>query len=256
MERRIPVHAGNISEQLPLIEAAPAWEPSATPAATERIALSGRVQLPDPDEARAWAMAAFIGGILLTVAVDMLLLLAALLTSAYRPALVIGAVTWLIPPGFYLCAVAIRFLDRRGFDHRVREAMPPARPRVEVRGAVITANRVDDAMPERVQHLHKLMTLAAWAASEERDADGNIVKPYGAAPRLRRDGKGRRELKVKATGHIIRMEEQQQLNDELKAVGIFQKYPDGWKLADPTWTLEDVISRMKAAFPNEGDDEE
>ena len=51
---------------------------------------------------------------------------------------------------------------------------------------------------------------------------------------------------------MIRLEEQQQLQSELAAVGILKKYPDGWALADPTWTLDDVVDRMEAAF---GDDE-
>jgi len=151
----------------------------------------------------------------------------------------------------------VRFMDRRRVDHRVREAMPAPRPRVEVSqgSAVLKAAKVDDAMSDRERHLHKLMTLATWAASEERDEAGEVVKAYGAAPSLRRDGKGyskyRRAVPVAATGDMIRLEEQQQLQAELQAVGILKKYPDGWGLADPTWTLDDVIDEMKAAFPDE-----
>ena len=134
--------------------------------------------------------------------------------------------------------------------------MPTPRPRVTVQAeTVIQAARVNDAMSERVKHLHKLMTLATWAASEERDEAGEVVKAYGAAPALRRDGKGYgrfcRALTVKATGDTIRLEEQQQLQAELQAVGILKKYPDGWALADPTWTLDDVVDRMEAALGHE-----
>jgi hypothetical protein len=148
-------------------------------------------------------------------------------------------------------------MDRRRVDHRVREAMPTPRPRVEVSQdtAVIKAAKVDDAMSDRERHLHKLMTLATWAASEERDEAGNVVKVYGAAPALRRDGRGygkyRRALPVTATGDTIRLEEQQQLQSELAAVGILRKHSDGWALADPTWTLDDVLDRMEAAFGDE-----
>ena len=44
-------------------------------------------------------------------------------------------------------------------------------------------------MSDRARHLHKLMTLATWAASEERDEAGNVVKVY-ARPR-RCGGTGR-----------------------------------------------------------------
>ena len=258
--RQIPVsYAGGGIEQIALSDPAPAWEPPVGQGSQERgVIMSGRVQLPDPDEARGWAMTGLIGGALVMAAVDLMLVVVALVTQAYTPALAIGSLALLIPPGFYVAPFVIRFLDRRRVDHRVREAMPTPRPRVEVSTdtTVLKAARVDDAMSDRARHLHKLMTLATWAASEERDEAGNVVKVYGAAPALRRDGKGygryRRALTVKATGDTIRLEEQQQLQSELAAVGILKKYPDGWALADPTWTLDDVVDRMEAAF---GDDE-
>lgn len=254
--RQIPVNAGNIFEQiaLPDADSLPPWTPPGKP---ETISMSGRVQLPDPDEARGWAMTGLIGGALVMAAVDLMLVVVALVTQAYAVALAIGALALLIPPAFYVAPFVIRFLDRRRVDHRVREAMPTPRPRVEVSAdtTVLKAARVDDAMSDRARHLHKLMTLATWAASEERDEAGNTVKAYGAAPALRRDGKGYgrycRALTVKATGDVIRLEEQQQLQAELAAVGILKKYPDGWGLADPTWTLDDVVDRMEAAFGDE-----
>ena len=255
--REIPVIAGGRFEQvaLPDVEGLPPWTP---PGKTEpAIAMSGRVTLPDPDEARGWAMTGLIGGALVMAAVDLMLVVVALVTQAYTPALAIGSLALLIPPGFYVAPFAVRFMDRRRVDHRVREAMPTPRPRVEVSQdtAIIKAAKVDDAMSDRARHLHKLMTLATWAASEERDEAGNVVKVYGAAPALRRDGKGygryRRALTVHATGDTIRLEEQQQLQSELAAVGILKKYPDGWALADPAWTLDDVVDRMEAAFGDE-----
>ena len=256
MERQIPVSVGGRFEQVALPDATslPPWTPPGKP---ETISMSGRVQLPDPDEARGWAMTGLIGGALVMAAVDLMLVVVALVTQAYAVALAIGALALLIPPAFYVAPFAVRFADRRRVDHRVREAMPTPRPRVEVSAdtTVLKAARVDDAMSDRARHLHKLMTLATWAASEERDEAGNVVKVYGAAPALRRDGKGygryRRALTVKATGDTIRLEEQQQLQSELAAVGILKKYPDGWALADPTWTLDDVVDRMEAAFGDE-----
>lgn len=250
MDRQIPVRAGNFYDQIALSDAAtlPTWEP---PGKAETISLSGRVQLPDPDEARGWAMTGLIGGALVMVAVDLALLVFALVTSWYGVAVVLGALSLLIPPSFYLAPAAIRFLDRRRVDHRVREAMPAPRPRVEVsQAAVIRAARVEDAPSDRERHIHKLMTLAVWAASEERDEAGNVTKPYGAAPLMRRDGKGRRELTVAATGDVIRLEEQVQLNAELGQVGVFRKGKGGWALADPNWTRDVVINRMEAAFGN------
>jgi hypothetical protein len=219
--------------------------------------MSGRVQLPDPDEARGWAMTGLIGGALVMCAVDLMLVVIALTTQAYAVALALGSLALLIPPGFYVAPFVVRFMDRRRVDHRVREAMPTPRPRVEVQAntAVIRAAKVEDAMSDKARHLHKLMTLATWAASEERDEAGEVVKVYGAAPALRRDGRGYgrfcRALTVKATGDTIRLEEQQTLQAELQAVGILKKYPDGWGLADPTWTLDDVVDRMEAAFGHE-----
>ena len=254
MERQIPVNIGGRLEQVGLADAwtPPAWTP---PGKTEpAIAMSGRVTLPDPDEARGWALTGLIGGALVMAALDLMLVVVALVTQAYAVALAIGALALLIPPAFYVAPFVIRFLDRRRVDHRVREAMPTPRPRVEVSqdSAIVQARRVDDAMSDRARHLHKLMTLATWAASEERDEDGNTVKVYGAAPALRRDGKGYgrycRALTVKATGDTIRLEEQQTLQAELQAVGILRKRADGWALADPTWTLDDVVDRMEAAF--------
>lgn len=254
--RQIPVRAGSASDTITLSDAMPAlaWTPPGKP---DTIAMSGRVELPDPDEARGWAMAALMGGTLLTLALTLALIPVALLLQSYQIAMVGGALLWLIPPGLFLAVVGIRFFDRRRVDHRVREAMPTPRPRVEVSQdtAIIKAAKVDDAMSDRARHLHKLMTLATWAASEERDEAGNVVKVYGAAPALRRDGKGygryRRALTVHATGDTIRLEEQQQLQSELAAVGILKKYPDGWALADPAWTLDDVVDRMEAAFGDE-----
>ena len=251
--REIPVIAGGRFEQvaLPDVEGLPPWTP---PGKEPSIAMSGRVTLPDPDEARGWAMTGLIGGALVMAAVDLMLVVVALVTGVYAPALAIGALALLIPPAFYVAPFAVRFADRRRVDHRVREAMPTPRPRVEVSqdAAVLKASRVEDAMSDRERHLHKLMTLATWAASEERDEAGNVVKVYGAAPALRRDGKGYgrycRALTVKATGDVIRLEEQQQLQAELQAVGILKKRADGWALADPTWTLDDVVDRMEAAF--------
>lgn len=255
MQRQIPVRAGSASDTITLSDAMPAlaWTPPSKP---DTIAMSGRVELPDPDEARGWAMAALIGGTLLSLALTLALIPVALLLQSYQIAVVGGALLWLIPPGLFLAVVGIRFFDRRRVDHRVREAMPTPRPRVEVQdSAVIKAAKVDDAMSDRARHLHKLMTLATWAASEERDEAGNVVKVYGAAPALRRDGKGYgrfcRVLTVQATGDTIRLEEQQQLQSELAAVGILKKYADGWALADPTWTLDDVVDRMEAAFGDE-----
>ena len=247
--RQIPVNAGNISEQVTLPDTwtPPAWEP---PGKAETVSMSGRVQLPDPDEARGWAMTGLIGGALVMCAVDLMLLVAAVTTQAYAVALALGSLALLIPPAFYVAPFAVRFMDRRRVDHRVREAMPTPRPRVEVSqdAAVIQAAKIDDGLSDRARHLHKLMTLATWAASEERDEAGNVVKPYGAAPLMRRDGKGRRELRVRDTGDVIRLEEQVQLNAELGAVGVFRKGKAGWALADPTWTLDDVVDRMEAAF--------
>lgn len=256
MERQIPVSAGGRFEQIALPDATslPAWTPPGKP---ESIAMSGRVQLPDPDEARGWAMTGLIGGALVMCAVDLMLVVIALTTQAYAVALALGSLALLIPPGFYVAPFVVRFMDRRRVDHRVREAMPTPRPRVEVQAntAVIRAAKVDDAMSDKARHLHKLMTLATWAASEERDEAGEVVKVYGAAPALRRDGRGYgrfcRALTVKATGDTIRLEEQQTLQAELQAVGILKKYPDGWGLADPTWTLDDVVDRMEAAFGHE-----
>lgn len=255
--RQIQVTAGGQSEQMTLADAwtPPTWEPPGKPEPS--IAMSGRVTLPDPDEARGWALTGLIGGALVMCSVDLMLIVAALATQAYAVALALGSLALLIPPMFYVTPFAIRFLDRRRVDHRVREAMPTPRPRVEVSQdtAIIKAAKVDDAMSDRARHLHKLMTLATWAASEERDEAGNVVKVYGAAPALRRDGKGygryRRALTVHATGDTIRLEEQQQLQSELAAVGILKKYPDGWALADPAWTLDDVVDRMEAAFGDE-----
>ena len=255
--RQIQVTAGGQSEQMTLADAwtPPTWEPPGKPEPS--IAMSGRVTLPDPDEARGWAMTGLIGGVLVMAAIDLMLVIAALATQTYGPPLVIGSLALLIPPGFYVAPFAVRFMDRRRVDHRVREAMPTPRPRVEVSQdtAIIKAAKVDDAMSDRARHLHKLMTLATWAASEERDEAGNVVKVYGAAPALRRDGKGygryRRALTVHATGDTIRLEEKQQLQSELAAVGILKKYPDGWALADPAWTLDDVVDRMEAAFGDE-----
>ena len=251
--REIPVIAGGRFEQvaLPDVEGLPPWTP---PGKEPSIAMSGRVTLPDPDEARGWAMTGLIGGALVMCAVDLMLVVIALTTQAYAVALALGSLALLIPPTFYVAPFAVRFMDRRRVDHRVREAMPTPRPRVEVSAdtTVLKAARVDDAMSDRERHLHKLMTLATWAASEERGEAGNVVKVYGAAPALRRDGKGYgrycRALTVKATGDVIRLEEQQTLQAELQAVGILKKYPDGWALADPTWTLDDVVDRMEAAF--------
>ena len=253
--RQIPVNAGNTFEQIALPDAGtlPPWTPTGK---AETIAMSGRVTLPDPDEARGWAMTGLIGGFLVMAAVDLMLMIAALATGSYAVTLALGSLALLIPPAFYVAPFVVRFTDRRRVDHRVREAMPTPRPRVAVQAdTVIQAARVNDAMSERVKHLHKLMTLATWAASEERDEAGNVVKAYGAAPALRRDGKGYgrfcRALTVKATGDTIRLEEQQQLNAELEAVGILRKGSDGWGLADPTWTLDDVIDRMEAALGHE-----
>lgn len=255
MERQIPVNIGGRFEQIALPDAwtPPTWEP---PSKAETVSMSGRVQLPDPDEARGWAMTGLIGGFLVMAAVDLMLIVTALVTQAHAVALALGSLALLIPPAFYVAPFMVRFMDRRRVDHRVREAMPAPRPRVEVEGsAVIKAAKVDARMSDRARHLHKLMTLATWAASEERDEAGEVVKAYGAAPSLRRDGKGyskyRRALPVAATGDMIRLEEQQTLQAELQAVGILKKYPDGWGLADPTWTLDDVIDEMKAAFPDE-----
>ena len=251
--RQIPVNAGGVFEQiaLPDVDGLPTWTPPGKPEPS--IAMSGRVTLPDPDEARGWALTGLIGGALVMCALDLMLLVVALTTGAYAVALAVGSLALLIPPAFYVAPFAVRFADRRRVDHRVREAMPTPRPRVEVRDtAVVQARRVGDAMSDRERHLHKLMTLATWAASEERDEAGNVVKAYGAAPALRRDGRGYgrfcRALTVKATGDLIRLEEQQQLQSELQAVGILKKRPDGWGLADPTWTLDDVVDRMEAAF--------
>lgn len=257
MERQIPVNIGGRFEQVALPDATglPAWTPPGK--AEPGIAMTGRVTLPDPDEARSWALTGLIGGALVMAAVDLMLLVVALMTQAYTVTLAFGSLALLIPPAFYVAPFAVRFMDRRRVDHRVREAMPTPRPRVEVsqESAVLKAARVDDAMSDRARHLHKLMTLATWAASEERDEAGEVVKVYGAAPALRRDGKGygryRRALPVAATGDTIRLEEQQQLNAELEAVGILKKYPDGWALADPNWTYDDVIDRMEAALGDE-----
>ena len=250
------MNIGGRLEQVGLADAwtPPAWEPPGK--AEPAIAMSGRVTLPDPDEARGWALTGLIGGALLMCAVDLGLVVFAVVTGWYAVAVVLGSLALLIPPSFYVAPFAVRFMDRRRVDHRVREAMPTPRPRVEVHDtAVVQARRVNDAMSDRERHLHKLMTLATWAASEERDEAGNVVKPYGAAPALRRDGKGygryRRALPVEATKDLIRLEEQQQLQAELAAVGILKKYPDGWALADPTWTVDNVIDRMEAAFGDE-----
>jgi hypothetical protein len=64
--------------------------------------MSGRVQLPDPDEARGWAMTGLIGGALVMCAVDLMLVVIALTTQAYAVALALGSLALLIPPGFYV----------------------------------------------------------------------------------------------------------------------------------------------------------
>ena len=252
--RQIDVRAGNVLEQvaLPDVDGLPTWTPPGKP--EPGIAMSGRVMLPDPDEARGWALTGLIGGALLMCAVDLALIVLALATQWYGAAIMLGSAALLIPPAFYVTPFVVRFADRRRVDHRVREAMPTPRPRVEVSAdaAIVQARRVSDAMSDRERHLHKLMTLATWAASEERDEAGEVVKAYGAAPALRRDGRGYgrfcRALTVKATGDVIRLEEQQQLQAELAAVGILRKGVDGWALADPTWTLDDVVDRMETAL--------
>ena len=76
----------------------------------------------------------------------------------------------------------------------------------------------------------KLMTLATWAASEERDEAGMSLRSTAAAPALRRDREGLQALPPGADRpcdgrHDPPGKEQQQLQSELAAVGIPKKYP-------------------------------
>lgn len=253
--RTIPItHNGGLTDSLSWQDVeAPPWSPPDQP---ERVSLSHHIEPPDPIEARAWAGAAAIGGGMVAIAVDAVAIYGGAVTGWWIAAGWVAIGAWLIPPVAYLTPYVIRFKLRHQFDTRVRSAMPPPRPYVEAKGRAVIEGRVVsvDNDPDRDAHLHKLYTLALWAASEERDEDGAITKEYGAAPVLRRDGKGkckRRELPVAATGDVIHQEDQVILNRELAAVQIFKQHSWGWGLFDTTWTYDEVVSRMEAAFPDE-----
>jgi len=250
VSRTIPYTHAGVTDHIILNDklAAPTWEPP-----TEGIRLSHHIEPPDAHEARQWAGAAALGGLIFAVPLGVMWFYNEAVTGDWADA-GRGFIKALLIPGVaYMVPLVIRFALRYRFDNRTRDALPPPRPYAKPKGkAHIIESRVIE--PERDAardaHLHKLYTLALWAASETQHEDGS-PKPAGYAPRLRRDGKGTRELVVEATGETIRQEEQDQLNAELEAVHIFTKHGQRWGLYDLTWTPDDVVGRMEAAFPDD-----
>lgn len=253
MTRTIPyVHSGGITEHISLADLATSVPP---PPSYPSAAVTHRAEPLDADDAMEFAKGAAIGGAMLTCAIAMAAVGCGLLTGEWFRAGVAFFAAPLAVPGMYLGVYFVRFADRRAKDNRVLNTLPPPRPYVETKGkAVIEAKALP---PERdvtrEVYGHKLMACALRAASVMRNEAGKVVKEYGAAPLVRRDGRGatkEREIAFEVEGvkYTISQEEQEVLHGELAKIGILVKRTNGWGLADPTWTRQQVIDRMEAAL--------
>lgn len=140
-------------------------------------------------------------------------------------------------------------LDRQ-VDATINYMESKTPPRVEVSSEAAPIIQGRPVMPRYDKHTKKVIRLAYWVRRAIENKDGKDGKP---GPRLMRHDLGEYSVIIKPTGEEVDQETQRADYAELVRLKFLVLEGKGYKIADPTWTLEQAAALLEKALQHDTD---